>query len=121
MQHRSRGPRPRFFQDPQLDAFHVTLVALMEEVAVLRERLDTAERLLAARGILATEEIEAFVPDAEAHEQRSAWQDAFVQRVLRVVFEEAEQLRRGGERFATVDDVIEFVSSDAAEVSRAGA
>jgi hypothetical protein len=121
MQHRSRGPRPRFFKDPQLDTFHVTLVALMEEVAVLHERLDTAERLLAAKGVLKTEEIEEYVPDPVAYEERIVWQDAFVQRVLRVVFEEAAQLKSGVARFATVEDVIDFVSNETPEVSHAGA
>ncbi len=65
-------------------------------------------------------EIEAYIPDAEANDQRTAWQDAFVQRVLRVVFEEAERLKQGGECYETVEQVVDFVSNGTEEASHAG-
>ena len=46
-------------------------MAVAGEVAVVRERLDTIERLLAAKGILSNAEIEAYVPtDGEAEERQ---------------------------------------------------
>lgn len=111
MQHRSRGPRPTFFAEKPVDQLHVMLVSLLEEVAVLRDRLDTTERLLEQHGVVARSEIEAFEPDADAAAERAAWRDAYVQRVLRVVFEEAAQLKAAGERFATVEDVVASVSN----------
>ena len=118
MQYRSRGPRPRFFDDPQLDRFHVMLVALIEELAVAHERQDTLERLLEAKGVLTRAEIETFQPDESVFDEREAWRDAYVERVLRVVFEEAARLREG-QRFETVEDVVNAVSSDSAEVAHA--
>jgi hypothetical protein len=110
VQHRSRGPRPTFFPDRTLDDFHVILVSLLEEVSVLRDRLDTTERLLEQHGVLRRDEIEGYEPDAEVAAERDAVRDAYVQRVLRGVFEEAAQLKTAGERFDTVEDVIASMS-----------
>jgi hypothetical protein len=110
MQHRARGPRPRYFEDPQLDRFHVIVMALAGEVAVMHERLDTVERLAARAGVLSAGDIEAFEPDEAVLEERRLWREDYIARVLRVVYEEAAQLKDLGERFATVDDVIDSVS-----------
>jgi hypothetical protein len=111
MQQRSRGPRPRFFADPQLDRFHVVLVAMLEEVSVLHDRVDALERVLEAHGSLDRSAIESYEPDEAAAGERERWREAYVQRVLRVVFEEASDLGRDTPRFETVQDVITSVST----------
>ncbi len=111
MQQRSRGPRPRFFDDPQLDRFHVTLVALVQELAVVHDRVDALERVLESGGNLSRAELEAYEPDDIAAVERDEWRDAFVQRVMRVIFEEAVELAQPVERYPTVQDVITAVST----------
>jgi hypothetical protein len=78
------GKRPHFFDDPSLDQMMTFIVELTTEVAVLRERLDTVERLLDTRGSITRADIEAFRPDAGAETERNAWRDAYVKRVFRM-------------------------------------
>ncbi|MBW4504596.1 MAG: hypothetical protein KME57_34885 [Scytonema hyalinum WJT4-NPBG1] len=49
----AKGKRPVYFEDPQTDKVLAIVMALIGEVSVLRERLDTIERLLEAKDILA--------------------------------------------------------------------
>ena len=44
----SKGERPKFFDDPAIDQMMTFFLELMTEVSVLRERVDTVERLLDA-------------------------------------------------------------------------
>ena len=61
------------------------IVALAGEVSVVKERLDTHERL-AARGKVATpEEIENYAPDEDAEDEREAWRAAMLERVFRII------------------------------------
>ena len=78
------GKRPSFFADPSLDQMMTFIVELTTEVAVLRERLDTVERLLDTRGSVTRADIEAFRPDPGVETERNAWRDAYLKRVFRM-------------------------------------
>lgn len=64
------GTQPVFFDDPAMDRMLAMLLALAEELAVTRERLDTHERLLQSHGLLKIREIEDYRPDAPAKADR---------------------------------------------------
>ncbi len=87
-----KRPRPYFFDDPAIDKVLAITMAVAGELAVTRERLDTLERVMMAKGALGPEEIEAFKPDAEADAARSQWRDDYVARILRVIEEELATL-----------------------------
>jgi hypothetical protein len=78
------GKRPHFFDDPALDQMMTFIVELTTEVAVLRERLDTVERLLDTRGSITRADIEAFRPEPGAEAERNAWRDGYLKRVFRM-------------------------------------
>jgi hypothetical protein len=78
------GKRPHFFDDPALDQMMTFIVELTTEVAVLRERVDTVERLLDARGSITRADIEAFRPEPGAESERNAWRDGYLKRVFRM-------------------------------------
>lgn len=80
----TKGPRPQFFEDPAIDQIMTFFLELMTEVAVMRERLDTTERLLDAKGMITREDIESYRADAEVEAQRVAWRNAYFQRVMRM-------------------------------------
>ena len=80
----TRGKRPRFFDDPSLDQMMTFLLELTTEVAVMRERLDTVERLLERDGTVTRASIEAFQADAQVEAERGAWRDGYIKRVLRM-------------------------------------
>ena len=54
-----RGKRPGFFETPGVDDAISMMLILAQELAVLRERLDSAERVVAGHGIALADEIEA--------------------------------------------------------------
>lgn len=87
------GPRPAFLAGPDSDRLLAMLLALAAELASVYERLDTLERVLAARGGLDRSELESFAPDDSVSAERMAWHEALVERVLRVLTAELEALR----------------------------
>ena len=52
MAKKAKGKKPTFFADPQVDKLMAIVMALAGEVSVLRERLDTVERLAENKGLL---------------------------------------------------------------------
>lgn len=81
----AKGRRPFFMKDPDVDRLLAIVAALTAEVWVVRERLDTAERL-AAQGMPATpENLESYqsTPDVEA--AREAMRAEMLDRVFRIL------------------------------------
>ena len=89
---RAKGRRPAYFDDPAIDRLVSLAMALTAEVSVLRERLDTVERLLEAKGGLNRAEIEAYVPDSAAGEDRGEATRAYVARVMRGFQQDGEAM-----------------------------
>jgi hypothetical protein len=83
-----RGPRPRFHADPAIERVLDVALALAQELAVTRQRLDALERLLAARGVVGPSDVDAFEPDAEASAVRERWQREYLKRVLQSLLQE---------------------------------
>lgn len=77
-----RGKRPEFFETPGVDDALSMIMVLAQEVAVLRERLDSAEIVAARHGIPLAAEIEALVPDESLLKAREAWRQGFFDRLF---------------------------------------
>ena len=81
----SKGRRPYFLKDPDVDRVLAIITALVAEVSVVRERLDTAERL-AEQNLPATPaNIEAYEPDPEVEAARERVRSAMLDRVFRIL------------------------------------
>lgn len=91
------GKRPWFFSDPDAERVLTITMAVATELAVLRQRLDTVERVLDERGVLTRADIEGFEPDKAAADERGAWTQEYLARVLRVMQQEREAIARGKE------------------------
>jgi len=111
LKRKARGERPYFFADPNVDKVIAMVMGLAGEVAVMRDRLDTLERLLERTGALQRAEIEQFRPDARETAERSAWREAFLAEVLRIVEVEGEALATGDQ--APYDTAIALVEDGA--------
>lgn len=103
---RAKGKRPEYFDDQALDLLTSTTMALAAEVSVLRQRLDTVERLLDARQLVRREDVENFIPDAEGAYERGVATKAYVARIMRGMTQAMDELV-ADER--PVEEVIEEV------------
>lgn len=78
-----KGRRPVPGADTRVDTLLGMIMALMSEVAVLRERVDAHERL-AAQGKPGTPEaVDDYVPDEAAMKSRAARQKRLIEKVCR--------------------------------------
>ncbi len=83
------GTRP-YFLSPESERILAITMAVAQELAVARARIDTLERLLEAKGVVVREDIETFAPSAEQHAERAAWSQEYINRILRIVQQEAQ-------------------------------
>ena len=81
----AKGKRPLYFENPETDKLLAMVLALTEEVSVLRDRLDTVERLAQAKGLLSHAEIDAYQPDPQAAAEREQQRADYIARILRIV------------------------------------
>lgn len=94
---KAKGKRPWFFEDREAERVMNIVMALAQEVSVMRMRLDTVERLLEEKGTLTRADIEAFAPDKSQAAERGAWNQEFIARILRIVQQENEAIEAGAE------------------------
>jgi len=93
---KARGPdRPSYFDSSDVDRVMAVLLALTSEVAALRERLDTHERVAAQEALPSPARVEAYRPDPAVEAERETWRDAYVRRLFRVITEDVEALGHG--------------------------
>jgi len=120
LKRKAKGERPYFFADPNVDKVIAMVMGLAGEVAVMRDRLDTLERLLERTGALQRSDIDAFVPDAETVAARAAWREAFLGEVLRIVEIEVEALASGDtERYDSAIGLVEDMARPPAKPAAA--
>ena len=91
---KAKGGRPYFYDDPAVERVLNITMAVAGELAVVRERLDTIERLLEQKGILSQNEIDSFEPDGAIAEERQRWHASYIARILRIVQQELEALEQ---------------------------
>lgn len=106
---RAKGKRPEYFDDPAIDRLLSITMALVGEVSVMRQRMDTIERLLDTKGVVSRDDIERFEPDAEGAYERGVQTKAYIARVMRGV-------QQAMEAMATEEKPVEEVSRELKEM-----
>ncbi|WP_240610302.1 hypothetical protein [Sphingomonas pokkalii] len=99
---RAKGKRPDFLGDPIAERMLSILLAVAGEVSVLKERLDTVERLLEAKGTICREDIETYAPDADAAHARGVMTKEYVGRILRGMQQDMESMQAAEKPLADV-------------------
>ena len=94
---KAKGKRPAYFEDPGVDRVLSIVMALAGELSVVRERLDTVERLLEAKGTISRADIEFYVPDRTAGKERGLLAKDYIARIMRGVQQDMEALAELGE------------------------
>ena len=102
----SRGERPFFLPDADVERLLNMVVALAGEVCRLEDRLDRLERVSAGAAAL-----ESWVPDADAAAERAQRRTAVIDRVFRILDADAERALDPREPMA---DVMRRLGGDAA-------
>lgn len=89
---RAKGKRPDPLQDYNAERTLSILLAVAGEVAVLKERLDTVERLLDAKGSITRADIESYQATGEAAYERALATKEYVARIMRGMQQEMEAM-----------------------------
>lgn len=87
-----KGKRPYFFESRESERVMAITMAVAQELAVMRERLDTVERLLDTKGVISKADIESYAPSKQEADERGAWTQEYLARILRIVQQEIEAL-----------------------------
>ena len=93
LKRKAKGERPYFFSDPSIDKLLAMLMGLAGEVSVLRDRLDTVERLAEQNKLFTRAEIENYQPDEEALKERAERRAVFLGEVTRIIEAELEGMQ----------------------------
>lgn len=110
MQRDARGKRPQFYEVPGLDEAMSMIMVLANELSVVRDRLDTVEKVAAAKNIILDQEIEAFEPDESVLEAREIRRQDFLNRLFYLARKQVDELKSGDDatRYASLlDDIAE--------------
>ncbi len=107
-----RGKRP-YFLDREVERVLAITMAAVQELAVARERIDTLERLLEAKGIVARDEIETYAPGPKEAAERGQWTQEYISRVLRVVQQEGEAIAAADKGDLYSEEVAVELTADA--------
>ena len=89
---KAKGPRPEFFDKPEDDRLYSVLLSLVAEVSVMRQRMDTVERLLDQKGTISRADIESYAPDAQAAQERGELIREYIFRIMRGPMQAVEEL-----------------------------
>lgn len=100
----ARAEKPKFHDDPAIDDLMAMVASLAGEVAVLRERVDTHERLAAAKDCFSPDEVDRFTPSAEAQAIRARLRAQLVESVFRPLLA-PENLEDPGSHAAIVAEI----------------
>lgn len=87
----ARGKRPQFYETPGLDQAMSMIMVLANELSVVRDRLDSAERVAKAQGLDLAAGIETLELDQAALEEREARRQDFLQRLFYLQLKDAAE------------------------------
>lgn len=106
----ARGKRPDFYETPGLDAAMSMIMVLANELCVVRDRLDSAERVAAAKGLDLATGIEALDFDQAALEEREERRQDFLRRLFAYQLKDADEAAQShtAEAYnATIHDIAQ--------------
>ncbi|MFC7290291.1 hypothetical protein [Hirschia litorea] len=108
---KSKGKRPWFLEDTDVERLMNITHALVQEVAVIRERMDTIERLLERDGKVTKESIEAYKPARFEADERGLLMQEYIARVFRIMQQDVEAASMPDEA-SSAEVAEEFAQTD---------
>ncbi len=89
-----KGKRPEMFETPGVDYLVHMVMVLTQELNVANDQLDTLKRVLVEKEVLGVDELEQFMPDQEALEQRETRRQTMLDTLFAVAYQEAAEIER---------------------------
>jgi hypothetical protein len=86
-----KGKRPFFYEAPGMDQAMSMIMVLANEISVIHDRFDSAERVAKAQGIDLAGGIETLELDQDALEAREAWRQDFLERLFYLMRKDASE------------------------------
>ena len=87
----AKGKKPIYLDERSIDNLMAMIMTLTQEISVLRDRLDTIEKLLINKKAITLEDIETFEPDDDLVEERRDRRQMLLKRVLLPIDKELEK------------------------------
>jgi len=87
----AKGKRPKMFDQWSDDVFMSMITALTTEMMVMRDRMDTIERIASDKGVILKSEIDSYQFDDQAMAEREAARKALGDRIFYLVLQQAER------------------------------
>ena len=87
----AKGKKPIYLDERSIDNLMAMIMTLTQEISVLRDRLDTIEKLLVTKKAITLEDIETFEPDNDLVEERRDRRQMLLKRVLLPIDKELEK------------------------------
>lgn len=106
---KAKGKRPKYLGTPAEEHLLSMVMVLAEELAVMRERSDTLERLLEVHGVLTRSEIETYTPDTDTGLARQRKHLEFNARLLRSLRQEADTLQSSHKTAEEMAEILKQV------------
>jgi hypothetical protein len=106
----ARGKRPQFYDTAGLDQAMSMIMVLANELCVVRDRLDSAERVAKASGLDLATGIETLEFDQAALEEREERRQEFLRRLFYVQLKDADEAAQAqtAESFTrTIEEIAE--------------
>lgn len=103
---KAKGKRPKYLGTSAEEHLLSMVMVLAEELAVMRERSDTLERLLDQHGVLPRSKIESYDPDSATGQARQKKHLEFNARLLRSLRQESDALHRNDKSAEEMADLL---------------
>ena len=87
----AKGKKPIYLDERSIDNLMAMIMTLTQEISVLRDRLDTIEKLLVNKRSITLEDIETFEPDDDLIKERKDRRQMLLKRVLLPIDKELEK------------------------------
>jgi hypothetical protein len=109
-QRTAKGRRPFFLDNPESDKLLAMVIALVQEVSVVRDRLDAHEQLARAGKVATPEEVDAYEPDDDVEDARETRRAALLERVFRIIAIKQDEPADGADPYEALVD--QFANDD---------
>ncbi|MBP01418.1 MAG: hypothetical protein CMM25_01210 [Rhodospirillaceae bacterium] len=81
----AKGRRPFFLENPDSDKLLAMITAMTAEISILKDRLDTHERLSDMGEVATSIAIERYKPDTKIQDIREANRARLLERIFRII------------------------------------